>query len=148
MNSERPKKAPYYEPVRAVIEPIVMYETDNLADYLFNSIKAVCAYLGISTKLMLSSAIEKDSTLKGQNKVLAICLAIGATEYYNAIGGKELYNPESFAAQGIQLQFLRTGDILYRQGIYKFIPNLSIIDVMMYNSEEQIQRLLTYYTLE
>lgn len=142
------KKAPYYEPVRAVIEPIVMYETDNLADYLFNSIKAVCAYLGISTKLMLSSAIEKDSTLKGQNKVLAICLAIGATEYYNAIGGKELYNPESFAAQGIQLQFLRTGDILYRQGIYKFIPNLSIIDVMMYNSEEQIQRLLTYYTLE
>ncbi|HOA81203.1 MAG TPA: WbqC family protein, partial [Defluviitaleaceae bacterium] len=46
------------------------------------------------------------------------------------------------------LNFLKTDDIKYQQFGDEFIPNLSIIDVMMFNSREKIQELLEQYTLQ
>ena len=49
---------------------------------------------------------------------------------------KELYHSDEFKENGIQLYFLKTGDIVYQQGTSKrFEANLSIIDVMMNNDE-------------
>ena len=91
--------------------------------------------------------MEKDCEQKGQDKVLSICKLLGATEYYNAIGGQELYSFEDFKAQDITLKFLKTSDIVYEQFGNEFQPNLSIVDVMMFNSREQVQQMLNEYTL-
>ena len=73
---------------------------------------------------------------------------MGADIYYNAIGGKELYHSDEFKENGIQLYFLKTGDIVYQQGTSKrFEANLSIIDVMMNNDVRQIKQMLQQYTL-
>jgi hypothetical protein len=49
---------------------------------------------------------------------------------------------------GITLKFLKPGSIVYNQGGGEFVPNLSIIDVMMFNSKERITDYLnTCYTL-
>ena len=92
--------------------------------------------------------IEKDNKLKGQDKVLQICKILGATEYYNAIGGKELYSVEVFGKYGIDIKFLKTESIEYKQFDNEFIPNLSIIDVLMFNSSEEVMKMLDLYTLE
>ena len=104
-------------------------------------------YLDIKTKLTVSSTIEKDNELKGQDKVLEICKRLGATEYYNAIGGQELYSFDVFKENGIELSFLKTGDIRYAQYDNEFQPSLSMIDVLMFNSKEQIKEMLEDYTL-
>ena len=39
-------------------------------------------------------------------------------------------------------------DISYKQLNNEFVPSLSIIDVMMFNSKEQISELLLRYTIE
>lgn len=140
-------KAPFFESAFPVITDILDCEEINLAKYLEYSIKAVCRYLNINTEILDSSQIEKNSFLKGEEKVIDICKHMGANKYYNAIGGKDLYNFSNFKSQGIKLLFLQPGEIEYNQGTGAFIPNLSIIDVMMNNSVEKIYEFLNNYVL-
>lgn len=142
------KKAPYFEPVYALVEEILTCDEKCLSAYLANQIRKVCGYLGIETKILLSSEIEKDDSLKAEAKILEICKKRNADCYINAIGGKELYHQENFAAEKMELKFLRTGEVTYQQFGKEFVPNLSIIDVMMFNSPEQVRELLQVYTLE
>ena len=138
-------KASFYKEVYSVIENIINYDETNLAKYISHSISKVCDYLNIDTKLIISSDINKDNDLKGQDKVIEICKILGANEYYNAIGGQELYSYSGFKDNGISLKFLETSKIEYSQFNDKFIPNLSIIDVLMFNSKEKIKSMLDDY---
>ena len=72
---------------------------------------------------------------------------LGASEYYNAIGGRELYSYERFRERGIQLKFVKTDRIEYTQFGNEFQPNLSILDVMMFNPVPEIRKMLEKYTL-
>ena len=141
-------KAPNYESVYPILEKIFLQQENNLAKYLYNSFKIVGEYLNIQTKILLSSELKKDSSLKGRDKVISICKLLGADEYYNSVGGMELYDKEEFAANGIKLSFLKMNDdIVYKQFNNEFVPYLSIIDVMMFNSQQECQEMLKRYTL-
>ena len=120
---------------------------DNLAEYLEFSIRKICQYLEIETELYVSSEIEKNNALHGEEKVLDICDKMGANVYYNAVGGRELYHFEKFEKYGVKLSFVKTNEIEYPQKNDKFVPNLSIIDVMMYNNISKIKRMLQEYTI-
>ena len=98
--------------------------------------------------MILSSDLLKDNTLKGADKVKHICNLLHADTYYNAIGGKELYDKLDFAEQGVDLKFVQTLPIQYKQFNNVFQPNLSLIDVLMFNSREDVNQLLTQYSLE
>ena len=117
--------------------------------FLYNQIKIICNYLHINTSIILSSQIEKDDNLKGQDKVIHICKRMKADRYYNAIGGKDLYQKEIFDNNNIKLYFIKTHPIEYKQ--YKqdnFIDNLSIIDMMMNLTTDEIGQLMKGYHLE
>ncbi|WP_097027910.1 WbqC family protein [Clostridium peptidivorans] len=141
------KKAPYYANVFPVIENIINQDEKSLSRYLEYSIRRICKYLNIDTKIILSSSINKNNNLKGKDKVIEICSILGADEYYNAVGGQELYSYEDFAAKDIKLRFLKTGTVKYKQFNNEFVSNLSIIDVMMFNSIEDIKKMLNQYEL-
>lgn len=141
------KKAPYFKSIFPLAEKILCCQEQNLADYIMNSFHVLCEYLNIHTELFLSSSLEKNCNLKGEEKILSINKLLGATEYYNAIGGQSLYSKEIFKKEGIQLSFLKTEEIIYKQFDNEFCPCLSIIDVMMFNSQEQILEFLQKYTL-
>ncbi len=141
------KKAPYYDDVYPLIEKILTYKSDNLANYIANSIKEICFYLNINTEIIMSSDLKKDTTLKGQDKVIAICKELDGKEYYNAIGGQELYSYDDFDKEGISLNFVKTLPIEYKQFKNEFIPNLSIIDVLMFNSKEQVKDYLNDFEI-
>lgn len=141
------RKAPYYGDVFPLMERVLESGKDDIASYIAESFRIIGEYLDIKTEFIISSDLEKDCEQKGQDKVLSICKLLGATEYYNAIGGQELYSFEDFKAQDITLKFLKTSDIVYEQFGNEFQPNLSIVDVMMFNSREQVQQMLKKYTL-
>lgn len=141
------KKAPYYNDVYPLLENILSKMSGNLAQFLFASISDTCNYLGITTKLVLSSEIDKDTSLAAQAKVINICKCLGGDRYVNAIGGRELYSREDFASNDLELKFLKTDNIIYPQYDNDFVPGLSIIDVMMFNSKDRISELLTQYEL-
>ena len=141
------KKAPYFLQVFPVIEQILLCEKTNLAENIAESIRIICDYLGIQTEILISSSLQKDCSLKGQDKVISICNLLGATEYYNAIGGQDLYSFSDFEKEGIQLRFLKTEPMEYVQFGNSFHSNLSIIDVMMFNAKEEIREMLQKYIL-
>jgi hypothetical protein len=97
--------------------------------------------------LIFSSSLQKDNNLHGQDKILEICQILCADQYYNAIGGQELYSYSRFKECGIKLQFLKTGLIEYQQFGGIFQENLSIVDVMMFNSVDRIQEMLNKFDL-
>lgn len=53
----------------------------------------------------------------------------------------------SFRQNGLKLHFLEMNAKKYKQFDNEFIPNLSIIDVLMFNSIGSIRQLLNQYTL-
>lgn len=141
------QKAPFFNLIYPIIEKTVMYEDLLISSAIIFSIKEINKYLDIDTEILISSEIEKDNTLHGQDKVINIVKALRGTEYYNAIGGQELYNKEDFAIAGIDLKFLKTGNIRYKQFNNEFVPNLSIIDILMFNSPEKVKPMLGEYEL-
>lgn len=141
------KKAPYFDNVFSIIQAVVMEESCFISNALINQFKLVNNYLDIKTKLIVSSDITKDNELKAQDKVIHICKLLSGTDYINAIGGQELYSKSDFEQNKLKLNFIKTKDINYLQFKNEFVPSLSIIDVMMFNSPEKINEMLDKYEL-
>mgnify|MGYP002511345940 CR=1 FL=1 len=141
------RKAPYFEDVLPIVIEIYNLNAEKLVDYIKTSFDIICEYLNIRTKFVLSSSINKNNSLHGQDKILSICEQIQATEYYNAIGGQHLYSHDDFEKRGINLKFLETKRIEYCQFGNTFQENLSIVDVMMFNSKDKIREYLNEYRL-
>lgn len=142
------RRAPYFALTFPLVEQIVRYEETNLFRFLHHSIVQTCGHLGITSEIRISSSFAIDHDLKNQGKVLALCEAAGASTYVNAIGGMELYSKEPFLENGIELKFIKSKSFEYPQFGDAFIPWLSIIDVMMFNSLADIkQRILCNYDL-
>lgn len=141
-------KAPRFHDVYPILEEILLFEEPDLARYLASILKRICAYLGMSPAWYMSSRISIEGGLRGEARILAICSALGATHYINLPGGRELYNSTQFASLGIRLSFIMPGEIVYPQFGDNFVPNLSILDVMMFNDQERCRELLTEYRLD
>jgi len=140
------KKAPYYDTISSKIYELIM-NAKTIADLNYEAILAIKDYLGLTTEIILSSSIKKDNELRGQDKVIHINKILGADTYYNAIGGMELYDKLSFAQEGLKLYFLKMAPIEYKQFRNEFVPNLSILDVLMFNSPSETNELLKKYCL-
>ncbi len=140
-------KAPSFDKVYPIIENIINQNEKNLAKFIGYSLERICEYLEVDTKFVYSSNIKKDNTLKAQDKILEMCNILKADKYINAIGGQELYNKEIFKENGIELNFLKTELVEYKQFKNDFVPYLSIIDILMFNSKDEIKNMLNSYEL-
>ena len=125
-----------------------IYSSYCKAPFLRYSFEKVNKYIGIETELIMSSDIKKNNELKLEKKIIHICEVMKADQYYSAMGGWDLYSKEEFAEHGIEFIFLKAKDsIQYKQFDNQFVPWLSIIDVMMFNSVDEIQKMLNEYEL-
>jgi hypothetical protein len=127
------RRAPHFAETFVLVERVVRHEDRNLFRFIEHSIERTCDHLGIATARRRSSDLAFDHRPRNQEGVLALCEAVGAVAYVNAIGGLELYSREDFRARGIELRFLRSRPLEYPQLGLPFVPSLSIIDVMMFN---------------
>ena len=141
------KKAPHFNSFYPVLERIINNSEIDLTKFLKYSFEEVKNYLELNTEILVSSEIEKDTSLKAQDRIIEINKQLGATMYINAIGGQDLYNREDFKNIGIELKFIKMKQVSYTQYKNEFVPNLSMIDVLMFNSKEEIKELLEQYEL-
>lgn len=142
-------KAPNFDQafsiIRSVLDNLKGTKISNLAT---KSIFEVVKYLDISTKILLSSnRMYNNKQLKGQNRIIDICVKENATQYFNLIGGQNLYDKTVFKENNLTLKFLKMKNIQYQQFNNNFVPSLSIIDVMMFNRKTECQELLNQYSL-
>ena len=141
------KKAPYFQEVYDLLISILDHKDLNISSFIVNSLKQICEYLEIKTPIHISSKLKKNNKLKGQDRVVDICKTFKTTIYINPIGGKMLYSKDIFKKNKMSLYFLQTNDIVYKHNEQSFIPNLSIVDVLMYNSKDEMKKMLMNFEL-
>jgi len=119
----------------------------NLLEFCHISLSFIKEYLNINTEFKLSSDIANPKLLKGQDRIINICLDLEANQYINPIGGMDIYNKSLFNENGIELFFLKKNPVSYCQNTKVFIDNLSIIDCLMNENSKTINNLLNHYEL-
>lgn len=138
-------KAPFFETVFPVVESVVHERCSSIAGLALGSVQAIANYVGIKTEIWPSATQYCNRNLQGEARVLDICQREGADAYYNLPGGQALYNPRAFASAGIELRFIQPTEPRYRQFTCAFVPHLSILDVLMFNDQETVNRFLMDY---
>lgn len=147
------RKAPLFAEVMPMTERIINFGAASpsdvsVADYIFHSFTELTTYLGITTRLVATSGAYQNSHLKAQERIIDICRQEGADRYINPIGGTELYSQPGFDSIGCELAFMQARRVTYpQQGATEFVPWLSILDIMMNNTADAIQPMLTEFDL-
>lgn len=133
------RKSPFFSLTTPLLHKILFYPNLNLFSFLEHSVRSVCAHLGLNPVFKKTSDLPISSELQFEKRLIAMCRAIPCSRYINSIGGTALYSKESFRDHGINLQFLASHPLTYRQFANPFVPSLSILDVLMFNPVESVR---------
>ena len=144
------KKARYFDETNEVVYEILFsINEQNIGAVNFNTILKICEYLGIKKEIIVSSEQNFNYADVGDAGEWALRIAeeMGAAEYINPAAGANLFNREKFTSSNIKLSFLKSKETVYSQR-GAFVPALSIIDVLMFNSIEGTKRFLNDYVIK
>lgn len=137
-----------FDQTMVLMERIISFPNKQLAVFIANSFREILSYLSVETEILMSSEIPKDNSLRGKDKIIQICEILGADTYYNAVGGKNLYEQEEFREHGITLNFVDSLPQVYSQlHTREFVSGLSMVDVLMNNTKDEVNRLLDSFQL-
>lgn len=129
------REAPRYRQVRELVADAIAAPAASIAALNARLLRVVMDELGIATPLVMASALdfEAPADCAPGEWALHISRHLDATEYRNASGGVDLFDPALYAKHGIALSFHQHRDHSYRTGSFEFVPGLSVIDTLMWN---------------
>jgi hypothetical protein len=136
------KKTSYYNSTVDLFKQCVDQDGIYLSDLLIKTIHEIAKVLNIKAKIRVQSEMKlnlKEVDHPGQ-WALRICEIIGAKEYINPINGRKLFNKDEYRSSGIELRFFQTEEHVYNQKRNKFVPKLSIIDSLMWESIDNLRK--------
>lgn len=140
-------KAPEFSKVFKLIEDVFTSPDRSITTVCERAITSVFRYLDMETNPIRSSELSYDRTLSAADKLIAITKCLGASNYVNSAGGKTLYDKEYFARNHCELSFLEMNSFHYDQGRTEFVPNLSIIDILMWCKKPDVTRALNTFMI-
>lgn len=141
-------KSPFFNDVMPLIDCVLNSTNKNVAIMASESIAKVFEYLGIKKDFYLSSELEYNREQSAADKLYSMCNLFAADKYCNSLGGNALYSKEKFLNKGIELSFIEMKQLEYKQNGNEFVSHLSMIDVLMWNSKQQVIELLNSYRLK
>jgi len=138
------KRAPYFGQVTDLVRAAFSGASNRLVDLNVAALATVCDYLGIAFHHTMCSQGNFDlrNVAHAGQWALTIAKQLGADEYINPPGGREIFIEEEWAAQSIRLTFTQMNNFLYECRPYAFVENLSILDVLMWNDVATVRRAL------
>lgn len=139
------KRAPRYKDTIEFLHSIIDKDYGkSLSKLNIETIKAVCDYLAINRNFETFSEmkLEIKEVKMADEWALNITKALGGDIYVNLPGGQAFFDKRKYDKANIELQFLKSNLSPYIQRIGHFEPGLSIIDVMMFCSPEEIRDML------
>jgi len=135
-------KAPYFEEVLVLFEPLWNKKYEFLLDAVVDSITIITEYLNIETKIIFSSEIKVSGNKN--EKLINICKTLGASEYYSGLAAQNYLDNELFNRNGINIAFQHYQHPLYPQMHGNFVSHLSIID-LLFNCGKKSRQMIKDY---
>lgn len=140
-------RAPYYEAVFPLVERVLKFEERVISSVCMKSYQEIFAYLGVEKEFKRTSDLSYDRDLPAQERIIALCHKFGASCYINTLGGRDLYSKHDFFKAGVDLKFINPWMAAYPQRRKEFFPGLSIIDILMNCSPEEVKEHMNMYKL-
>lgn len=127
--------APHHGAVAALIEDVFHGAGPSLVALNIRALDAVCRYIGLPFPhaTLSSLGLTLPDRMAPGGWAPAICGALGATSYLNPAGGRALFDPAEFARHGTTLRFAEARPFIYAAPGAAFVPDLSILDVLLWN---------------
>ena len=150
----RLRRAPYFSPtmdwLRAEMNSALEISDGRLAPLLIRLLASTCDYLQLPFQHQVFSemSLPLPAEMSAGDWALWVSKLLQATSYVNAPGGRELFDPQAFASNDIALQILEPQLVPYPQGSGPFIAGLSILDLLMWNSPQEVRQLISQYSLD
>ena len=138
------KKARYFRETIVLVEDCLAPEENSISRLNAFILGKVCARLGIRLDYDFFSEMDLElGPVEGpEDWALRISEAMGAKEYVNLPGGVDLFDEQKFTDSNIKLTIRNLPPFEYSCRGYEFIPNLSVIDLLMWNEPETIKQYL------
>lgn len=137
------RKAPFFSEAMVPIADVLTRPVRHIGELAMNSVVAVMDHLGFQRDYRVSGDDFRDTKgMPRADRLITITKACGSSHYINAIGGRELYDKGYFRDHGVKLDLLEPVLTEYRQFEAPFIPGLSIIDVLMFNSQDMTRSMI------
>lgn len=140
-------KSSNFDTIYPLIKKVIESKDRSITKVCKKSISIVFEYLEVDKNLVNSSNLKYNRDSAADQRLIEITRSFNANHYVNSIGGKELYDTSVFESNDIKLSFIKMKDVSYPQAGNIFVPNLSIIDVLMWCSKEEVRSLFDEYTL-
>lgn len=131
-------RAPFFNTFYPKIEEIYNCPRNLLYDLDVALIKLLMNELGLERKLLRSSEMQIPVNASAKNRIIEICKTVGATHFYNGAAGRTIYDNKSFMKRNIVLEFQEYRHPVYNQLWDKFVPYLSVIDLIFNHGEESL----------
>jgi hypothetical protein len=148
--SQTYSNAPFFKQVFPIIEECLKNSEGKLISSIAaKSVQQIAGYLEMQTIFEFSSdRYSQSQNLRKVDRLVSICQGNNSSKYYNMESGRSLYSKDVFLQYEIELVFLKPTMCNYKQFDKKYIPGLSIIDVLMFNSKVDIFEMLNKYEIE
>jgi len=140
------KVAPNFKSTMDLVKECLEINTTSIVELNVNVLHKICLYIGIDFHYNTLSEMnpELPEIYEPDEWALYISKWLGADSYVNPPGGLAFFDRKKYENHGINLEFIKPELTEYRQYPGQdFIPELSIIDVLMFNSINQIQGMLS-----
>ena len=123
-------RSPYFSSVAAWLEPLYREAPwTGLSVVNRRLIEAICGFLGIRTRLALSSTF--DLTGDRNERLVSVCKQAGATVYVSGPAAKSYLDVDAFARDGLEVVWFDYGrHAEYPQLWGPFVHEVSIVDLL------------------
>lgn len=133
-------KTPYFHEIYPLFEEIYDKEWTHLVDLNVEIIRRISEMLHIETPFQFSSGMNPQG--KKMEMIIDICKKAGATVYFSGKGAKKYQDENEFEKNGIKLIYQNIELPEYPQRFGKFVPNLSIVDMLFNIGVKETKRVL------
>lgn len=121
------RKSAYFSQFYPFVEQILKCETDSLSNYNTNVIKKMAGYFGLSSQIVMASAIDGVSTERNQ-RLIDICKSQNCDVYLSGNGGRKYHDEQLFAQSGVKVEYTDFVHPIYPQLYGDFVKGVSAMD--------------------
>lgn len=134
-------RASHFEAYRSFFEPLYEKPWKWLLDLNIEIIRFVVEAISLRPRFILASDLRVDGVKS--ERVLNICLALGATHYISGALGRGYLEVKQLEAAGVSVTFQEYHCQPYPQLHGEFVPNLSMVDILFNCGPESFCKLMS-----
>ena len=133
-------KAIHFEAGFEYVIEVLHKEFFTISELASYSVEIAKERIDLQCEILTSSKrFAETKGMERRQRLISMAKIVGCTRYVNSVNGSFLYDKHEFSKKGVQSKFIKPTLLPYRHcNTKKFHPGLSIIDLMMNLSVEEI----------